>query len=241
MCIEEEENMNQILKIEKPWINCYTTYAHMLSILQSDDRTYGWIFSNYIQIYLNKDLRNNSWGEFYRPLPYELMSFDMCKWLSVQKIRRELVVSDQDRLLNYLKNEIKNGYYVYLNIEHKCITSFENNGHAHDALVYGIDEDKQEVYVQDVFKKGRYESKILKMDEFVEAVLKCNIPENQDYLHGFVYSYKIREVCDYEFNENNIWNSLLQYFDAITPEYWNLYNNSNLSCVGFGMESKQSA
>ena len=225
-----------VLSIQKPWISCYTTYSHLLSILQCDERTHEWIYSNFIQMYMNKDLNENWWGEFYKPMPYELSFFEICKWIEFQKIRRNNVTTNKKNILDFVISELRQGYYLHLQIEHKYIKSFENNKHFHDALIYGIDLNKEIVYAQDVFFKGIYEIKVLTIDEFLDSVYYCKIPEEHDYTKDSIYSYKIKRNCDYEFDEKNIWNQMKDYYNSKIPEYWRLYNSANRKNMCFGIE-----
>ena len=225
-----------ILSIKEPWIDSYTTYAHLLSILQTDKRTTEWIFSNLLQMYMNKDLLSNSWGEFYKPLPYELSLFEVCKWIDIQKVRREDITISPEKCLQYFCDELSKGYYLHLIIEHKRIKSIETNNHSHDALVYGIDICNNEVYVQDVFINGKLERKIIPLNEFLDSVMLCKINPAGDYMKGSIYSYKIKEECDYEFAPENIWNSLKEYYAAKTPEYWRLFNHANAKYMTFGID-----
>jgi len=49
----------RILPICDPVITSYTKHAHILSIIGSYKQTYPWIFSNYIQVYMNKYYKDN--------------------------------------------------------------------------------------------------------------------------------------------------------------------------------------
>jgi len=56
----------RILPICDPVITSYTKHAHILSIIGSYKQTYPWIFSNYIQVYMNKYYKDNR-ADFYFP------------------------------------------------------------------------------------------------------------------------------------------------------------------------------
>lgn len=68
------------LPVTYPMITTYTQHAHLLSILTSYESNYDWIFSNYIQLFINRDYKHN-WGDFYFPLPYTLRPSDSCGWI----------------------------------------------------------------------------------------------------------------------------------------------------------------
>lgn len=56
-----EQKLNCIeLEISEPIITTYTHHVHLLSILGCYPQTYPWIYSNYIQVYINKDYLKHS-------------------------------------------------------------------------------------------------------------------------------------------------------------------------------------
>lgn len=63
-----------ILPVSYPMITTYTQHAHLLSVLTHYECAHPWIFSNYIQLFINKDYKHH-WGDFYFPLTYEPAAF----------------------------------------------------------------------------------------------------------------------------------------------------------------------
>lgn len=53
-----------LLPMAEPMIHGYTNYAHLLSILQCHEKTLPWIYSNFIQIYMNKHMSKKFMGGF---------------------------------------------------------------------------------------------------------------------------------------------------------------------------------
>ncbi len=51
---DNKELTKKVLPVTYPMITTYTQHAHLLSILSNYECTYPWIFSNYIQLYINK-------------------------------------------------------------------------------------------------------------------------------------------------------------------------------------------
>lgn len=62
------------MPVSYPMITTYTQHAHLLSILTHYECAHPWIFSNYIQLFINKDYKHH-WGDFYFPLTYEPAAF----------------------------------------------------------------------------------------------------------------------------------------------------------------------
>ena len=54
--------MKKVLAVEYPIITSYTHHAHLLTILGTNEKTKDWIFSNYIQVYINKDFEKSNFN-----------------------------------------------------------------------------------------------------------------------------------------------------------------------------------
>lgn len=234
-------NRHQILlPMAKPIIHGYTHYAHLLSILQCNQKTLPWIFSNFIQIYMYKDLQKTPWGDFYNPMQYELRLVNTCKWIKCPRVERDQFLENKELLINFLENQLKKGNYLHLNIDHEQITSFKTDKKFHDALVFGIDVDSDIIHVADVFKFGLYEKKVLSISEFINAYYSAEHNIKYDFFDGMIYLYNLRDECEVDFNIKNIENSIIEYRESKTPEYWRLYNTSNKKDVVFGLSAYDS-
>lgn len=224
-----------LLPMAEPLIRGYTNFAHLLSILQCYEKTLPWIYCNFIQIYMNKDLSKNSWGDFYHPMPYELRLSDTCKWIKNSRVEREYFLKNPEMLLSFIEKELNKGNYIHLNIDHEQITSFEVDKKCHDALVFGIDRESDAVNVADVYKNGVYEKKVLNVKEFIDAYYCFDQKDEYDFLNGMIYLYRVKDKCDIEFDLKNIENAIIEYRESRVPEYWRLYNFSNSKEVVFGL------
>ena len=47
------------------------------------------------------------------------------------------------------------------------------------------------------------------------------------YMNYQIYSYKLKDECDYEYDSQNILFGLKNYYFSIVPEYWNGFNYAN--------------
>lgn len=221
------DKLVKILDMQDPVINGTTNYSHLLSILACEKKTEEWIYSNFIHVYANDDLIERPWGDFYNPYPYEVRLTQVCPCISAYRIPRDTIGSTKEEILEFVNATIARGYYIHTFIEHKCIKSFQTNGHYHDALIFGIDNEKELVYVADVFQKGVYERKQLNFDEFVDSVVQCKITKTEDYLWGGTLLYGLKQEYDYEFNIQNIITFIKMYYECTIPEYWRVFNNSD--------------
>lgn len=228
---------SKILPFGYPPITTYTHHAHLLSILTNYKSAYPWIYSNYIQLYINKDY-TYSWGDFYFPFPYELRPSDTCKWIISQKMHRKTIINMGKSIIDlviefinsdYYFNTILNCYFVPMS---QC---FKKINWLHDTLVYGYDLDKKILYISDFFKNGKYSNDVISFLDFEKAFVNYDQAETADYLNQIAYLYKFNEKCDYAFSFSNIKNSVKAYLFSETPEYWDKYNSDNRPNITFGM------
>lgn len=227
----------KILTVTYPMITTYTQHAHLLSILSSYECAYPWIFSNYIQLYINKDYKY-SWGDFYFPFPYELRPSDTCKWILTQKIHRDIASSKWGTILNFIIECINSDNYIHTMINYFYVpisARFNKKELNHDIFIFGYDLTEEVLFVADFFcEKYIYER--ISFSDFDIAFSNYGFSKNSDYLNKLVYLYKFNLNCDYKFSIENIFNSIKSYLYSSIPEYWDKYNSDNKHEIVFGME-----
>jgi hypothetical protein len=231
-------NVQKILPVSEPMITTYTHHAHLLSILTYYEQAYPWIFSNYIQLFINKDYKNK-WGDFYFPLPYELRAPETCKWLVTQKLNRSLVESKWSSVIDFIKECIDTENYVHTMINYFYVPisdRYKRLNFIHDIFIYGYDTEKKELYVSDFFKGGKYSKQVISFEDFTLAFSCYQFAENNDYMHQLVYLYKFNNNCDYQFHIQNVVKSIRMYLFGQVPEYWEQYNNGNRQEIVFGTQ-----
>lgn len=232
--------MKKILDIKYPTITTYTQHAHLLAILENEPRAKTWIYSNYIQIFANKELSINRWADFYFPMPYEVRPFELCKWLEVQKNSEEYVDKNCPNIIEYVKSLIDNNYYVHMMINYKYLSrsrySRRNIDRNHDILIYGYDDDTKFLYCSDfMFETNKYTFSQCTFDELEKAYYSQVDKEKTSYLNHSIYSYKVKSDCDYEYHIKNIMYWIKQYLNSESPEYWNGYNFCNRENIMWGI------
>lgn len=230
--------MKKVLDTTYPIITTYTQHAHLLTILGNEPKTKSWVFSNYIQIYINKELNINKWGDYYFPMPYEIRPFEVCKWLEVQKNSEEFIDGNCEDIVKYVINLIDNNYYVHMMINYKYLSksrySKSNIDMEHDVLVYGYDNDAGILYCADfMFETSKYVFSDCTYDEFRTAY--TGVKGMPSYLNHYIFSYRIKKECDYEYHIKNIVFWLKQYTNSEAPEYWVGYNYCNEKNVVWGI------
>ncbi|WP_127529574.1 hypothetical protein [Paenibacillus kobensis] len=229
----------KLLPISHPMITTYTQHAHLLSILTHYECTYPWIFSNYIQLYINKDYKHK-WGDFYFPQTYELRPSDACKWIITQKIHRDTVTSKWGSIIDFIIENINSNHYVHTMVNYFYVPLSDRYNKLqlhHDILVYGYDLNREMFYVSDFFKNGIYSKGEISFADLSLAFSTNHLTTNHDYLREMVYLYKFNDQYQDSFNADTIVNSISNYFTNKTPEYWEMFNyGGDRDNLDFGMQ-----
>ena len=230
---------NTILDMVEPLITTYTGHAHLLSVLGLNKDTYPWIFSNYIQIYSNKDLHKEAWADFYFPYPFELRTVDTCHWMATQKLLRNIVLDIWDNFVEAIMFFINKEMYLHVMVDQYYIpnTRYYNLNHnLHDIFIYGYNREEEKIYACDFIGTGKYSKFELGFDEINKAFLDYEKCVNFDYLYQNVYIYKVKSICNYQPDFMNILNTLTLYLNGTTPEYWTCYSDTTKNSRVYGMD-----
>ena len=157
--------MKNILPMAIPAIKCYANYAHISSILGEKSKNYyPWIYNHYIQLYVPDD---------YKEFPVDYMVTGMytnTPNLFTSRIERGVAVNIRNGIINFIRFSIDNGYYIYMELEVEKIAAYANSGlQFHDPLLYGYDDEKEEIYFADTYINGKYSKGIASYSEMVNA------------------------------------------------------------------------
>ncbi|WP_427179991.1 hypothetical protein [Paenibacillus sp. TC-CSREp1] len=230
---------SKILPVSYPMITTYTQHAHLLSILTHYECAHPWIFSNYIQLYINKDYKHH-WGDFYFPVTYELRPSDSCKWITTQKLHRDTVTTKWDSVIHFIIENINANNYVHTMVNYFYVPLSDRYNKLqlhHDIFVYGYDLDREILYVSDFFKNGVYSQAEISFTDFQLAFDMNHLTTNHDYLREMVYLYTFNEQHQDKFSADTLVNSIRNYFTNKTPEYWEMFNyGGDRHNLDFGMQ-----
>ena len=233
--------MKKVLAVEYPIITSYTHHAHLLTILGTNEKTKDWIFSNYIQVYINKDFEKSNWADFYFPMPYEIKPVEICKWMQTQKNQEEFIDKSYEDIVRYIIDAIDSDFYIHMMINYRYVSSSrfstENVDRRHDVLVYGYDSDRQVLNCADfTFETSKYAFSECSYDEFRRAYYNDCLRNEPSYLDHSINAYRLRDSCTYQLDTGNIIYALKQYVNGWTPEYWNAYNYKNKKDILWGID-----
>ena len=231
-----------VLPMAEPIVRTYNHYAHICAMLSGKKEALPWIYSHFIQLFMNKDLSLWCWGDYYFPFPYETKCPSLCPWIMESRIKRNYFDQNPERLIEFIQKEINDETYLYMYLNHYYLRLPEigSEDKCHDALVYGIDCENKIMYVADVFKNGKYEKKEIPFEDFLNAFYHVELPQDGDFMNNMIYEYKVKDQCSYEFNVANIEYSIKQYYASERPEYWSMYNQGNAPKICFGLDVYES-
>ena len=157
--------MRKILPMAAPAIRCYANYAHIFSILGAQaENYYPWLYNHYVQLCVPDD---------YRTFPVDYMVEGMytnTPNLFSSRIEREVAVNIRKGIINYIRFAIDNGYYIFMMLEVNQIAAYkDSNMRFHEPLLYGYDDEKDEIYFMDTYKNGIYSKGTASYTEIVNA------------------------------------------------------------------------
>ena len=231
--------MKKSLSIKTPPLTIFTHHAYSLMALSSIKDSDKWIYSNYIQLYMNKDLNKNPWGDFYFPMPYEVKCYELSPYLKIQKAELKLF-AEKGKSLAHVIESIDRGYFVHTLLDYYFVSQspfYLKSNRIHDCLIYGYDKEKKELYCADYMfsdvRKLSYGTVLF--DEYENAIESASKGEDQ-ILNGYILGMRPYKTDKYDFRINNIVYGLRQYLECSVPEYWKGYNYGNQSEIVWGLD-----
>lgn len=162
---------------DNPILDTYNFESLPYSIISSDKQSNGWEANNYIMLVMQKYFQNKPvpFG-FYLPDYRKIPGLD-CITANREFINKVLNVE----LIEFISNSLKNGWYIYLNLNDYYIPdrkaySLEHN--SHDFLVYGIDLSSEEILLFGYSKRNKLEKMKISINNFIEAYYSLDAIEN---------------------------------------------------------------
>lgn len=191
--------------MEKPCIHYNQIDANVLSVISRESNAEQWIYNNFIQIAV---LPNGHWGAFM----FGNDTLQDCPFLKNRHHERSDI---QINIIEFLKQEIMNSRYIWLNVRKKYLSVYkEKSEKNHDIFVYGFNDEQQIFYVADFFEKGVYSQQKVSYSEFFEGY--NNVIEKSDTLG--IYTIWLNKEYRYDVEScNTIKCGILDYLSEEYP------------------------
>lgn len=153
--------MKKILELGEPISATYSHAAHTLAILANEKNNRDWLMNCFIQIFGGEN-------DF---LDYQDFGFMECPLIHTQHIGIDMVDIGWKNRLDFVKMAIINNYYIYAEMNVSKINAYEiNKPFAHDALVYGFDEENKRFLISDFIGLKKYGSAWISEHELKSAL-----------------------------------------------------------------------
>lgn len=155
--------VKRILEMRKPLLSSFPVYGDLFSILEQTEHVKNWMCNNFIQLNCVEPI---VFFESYRSVFYN------CPHLSTSNVIREEIKECWDgRLIDFIKQKIDYGYYIFLYVDRKYIQQYKTQeSFEHEMFIYGYDDDN--FYCADNMDGGKYTQFICSQMEIDEAYWK---------------------------------------------------------------------
>ena len=180
-----ERGLVKVLPVKHPPITTFQGYAVPLSIQVCYPVTFDWMYSNYINIYAferpkrQKDdipIIGGFFGDYdYRKLShytsgYSLILNSTYPFLQITQISDDLLEKLNVDIISLIKCSLSTERYVYTLVDTTCINAYKSYLGIHDIMVYGYDDNSQELYIADFLSSsGAFSFAKCTYDEFNNA------------------------------------------------------------------------
>lgn len=189
-----------------PFDNC------ILGILQNYPDTFDWIYSNFINVYMNK----KNGADYFFPK----FLWNICPFIDTYTLPFIFVKNNFTNYTDFLESCLKDGFYVYsiLNMRpiHKYKTQIDDD---HNPIITNIDTLSRTVQMYDFFYNGiytMYECSYDEMNESFRSLPQCKGFNIEDYLNNYteIILLKYNAQQKYTFNSDNFKKSIKDFLNC---------------------------
>lgn len=206
--------MARILPMSEPIIKCYPGYAHACSIIGSQSEYHiPWIYNYFVQLYVSDDFRKEFRIDYRTPYLY-----DNLPCIRRNHIARNIALEKWDGVINFIRYYIDRDYYVYGVFDASKIEVY-NRDHffPHSSILYGYDDEKEEIYFGDNYRAGKYSLGTASYEEIINATKEITQHKDIasiDWMNGFFCIRYSDECYPFKFDKDMFINLLSDYMDS---------------------------
>ena len=200
--------MRKILSMTDPIINSYPNYGHIFSIIGVHTQNHlPWVYNYFVQIWVPNNFDDGLRIDYATPNLLKTIP-----WLESGRIDRGVALEKWKNIIDFIRCYIDKEYYIYALFDVCQISTYKSKEFwQHDPVLYGYDDERQEVYFADNYVNGKYSVGIATYDEIINATEELmNRSDIVDWLSGFHY-IKYKEIYDY--GNYRFSNQYQYYFD----------------------------
>ncbi|MEW9699659.1 hypothetical protein [Paenibacillus sp. SI8] len=193
--------MSKELPIQIPPMKCWQFSAFPLAILMNHEKSWEWIYCNYIQVSTHQNFLTH-------PVPFAFYELDYAynPWLKVQRLDRGIFPTFRTSIVDFVKDSLSLGHYVYLNLDEFYVPNrvpYQKFNRTHDVLVYGFDDEQETFNLLGYNERLIFDKSVISFAEFEKGYHHLDhIPNpcEQIYLYQFnekgTFTFDIKVVIE---------------------------------------------
>lgn len=221
----------KILPVIYPTITSWTWHANLFAMIQELPEAQDWIYSNYIQVQCQPDIKQEKL--YFEFIPFFKSIID-CPMLHNQYIDRKMIKDKWRDMNEFLVYCIDNNYYVYGICNEKYMLNLCHDFY-HELFIYGYDF-RDEVFCCADFTftdTGKYSFCRFPFEQVCRGL--AEVTAESDYLLGWeggiVLSKVYKPKEKYEIDVKYIKNNIKEYVDGVNSnaQFGLYYNKKTLS------------
>lgn len=180
--------MEKKISIGEPFVNCYSKFAAITSILAVNDKAKIWGYLNYsVLMYMRSEASDLFWMELrsdentiWEP------EWKLCPFINGEQIETEKIIEDGTSFTEFVISSIDRNYCIYADLCVASINAYNTKSkRQHDLLIYGYNLKEHTAICRDYFSL-KYEEKIISFDELDDGFKrKYGCEERKDYNFTF--------------------------------------------------------
>lgn len=215
-----------------PFVNC------VLGILQSYPNTYDWIYSNFINIYINK----TNGADYF----YPKFLWNVCPFLDTYTLPYIFVKKNFSCYTEFLEACLKERFYIYSILNMKYIRKYNKKAdYDHNPIITNINSETKSVQMYDFFDNGIYELYDCPYSEINEAfrfLPECKGFNVENYLNdnSEIVLIKYNDQKEYRFNREDFNQNIRSYLNSDNLFKGclaaNFLENNSCECFCWGIE-----
>jgi hypothetical protein len=198
-----------VLPTFQPYFSVYNWHANLQSIILNHPDCPSWIYSNYIQLYM--DIRPEiTFADFY--LNNGLLHTASCPFVEQNSISREMV-KRVSCLINFMIECIKDGNYIYVLADISRISKYSlDKKRNHEIFLYGFDTHQELFFVAD-YIEGKYIHFTASFKEVEDAINNMDHTKCEHLKH--IEMWRFLPESNYSFDIFHVRNQLFEYVNSV--------------------------
>ncbi|MFR2755407.1 MAG: hypothetical protein ACLTC0_07430 [Eisenbergiella massiliensis] len=192
--------MEKRISVGEPFVNCYSKFGAITSILDTDSNARVWGYHNYLILMYMRGENNKL---FWMDLRSDIKTiwepeWKICPFLEGYQIETSKI-AEHSTFVNFIKEKVDNGFCIYLDLCVDYISAYNVKcDRQHDLLILGYNQERHYAICRDYFGT-KYVERNIPFDELENSFnIKLMSEERKDY--NFLLKLKSNKltVTDYK-------------------------------------------